>query len=385
MQTLPGQRLRIALVAGEASGDLLGAGLIAAIAEKCPGSVFEGVAGPRMQAAGCEALAQAEELAVMGLIEPLRHVPRLLRLRSALARRWRDDPPDVFVGIDAPDFNLGLERRLKAAGVPTLHYVSPSVWAWRQGRVKTIGRAADRVLCLLPFEADFYARHDVAAEFVGHPLADRLPAPAGPGDARRTLGMGEGAAVTVMPGSRRSEVERLGPVFAETARRLRERYPDLAFVTPLASAATRALFEAQLERAGIADLFTLIDGRSADAILAGDVVLLASGTAALESALLCRATVAAYRLAPLTYWLARKLRLVKVAHFTLPNQLTDEPLVPEFLQDGANPEALCAAVAELLDDKARRADIERRFLRLRETLALDASARAADAVLAAAR
>ncbi len=373
--------MRVALVAGEASGDLLGAGLVEALAARVPGLRCEGVAGPAMQAAGCEALAESEELAVMGLVEPLRHVPRLLRLRRRLRRRWLAAPPDVVIGIDAPDFNLGLERALKAAGIPTVHYVSPSVWAWRQGRVRKIDRAADLVLCLLPFEQRFYDRHGVPAEFVGHPLADRLPPLDDPAAARRRLGIAARRVVTVMPGSRLSEVGRLGPVFAGAAARLAERYRDIAFVTPLASAATRRLFERQLEAAGLRDAFTLVDRDSPTALVAGDVALLASGTAALEAALLGRATVAAYRLAPLTYWLARLLRLVKVRHFTLPNQLTSEPLVPEFVQGGATPAALSEAVAELLDDEVRRAAIANTFARLRDELACDASARAAEAVL----
>ena len=383
-QARPAPGLRVALVAGEASGDLLGGDLVSALVARRPGTVCEGVAGTAMRAAGCEALADSEELAVMGLVEPLRHVPRLLRLRRRLARRWLANPPDVFVGIDAPDFNLGLERRLLAAGIPTVHYVSPSVWAWRQGRVRTIARSAGRVLCLLPFEKRFYDAHGVPAEFVGHPLADRLPRDPDPGAARRRLGVAAGRVVTVMPGSRLSEVGRLGPVFAAAAGRLAARYPDIGFLTPLASAATRALFERQLDAAGMRGAFTLTDRGSETALAAADVVLLASGTAALEAALLARPTVAAYRLAPLTYWLARTLRLVKVRHFTLPNLLTEEPLVPEFLQDDATPDALAGAVAALLDDDDRRRAIGSRFRALHDELARDASRRAADAVIAAA-
>lgn len=374
--------MRIGLVAGEASGDVLGAGLIAALRARDPAIVCEGVAGDAMLEAGCEPLAAADELAVMGLIEPLRHIPRLLRLRRRLFRHWRDAPPDVFVGIDAPDFNLGLERRLKSHGIPTAHYVSPSVWAWRQGRVRTIGRSADRVLCLLPFEQRFYDEHGVAAEFVGHPLADRLPADVDRATVRKALHVDAARVVTIMPGSRVAEVTRLGPVFIAAAGELASRYPGIAFVTPLAGAATRALFERQLDDAGMRAAFHVVERRSEEAILAGDAVLLASGTAALEAALLARATVAAYKLAPLTYWLARTLKLVKVRHFTLPNHLTEEPLVPEFLQDGVTPAALAAAVGELLDDDARREAIEREFAELRRRLGRDASARAAEAVLA---
>ncbi|MCB1841446.1 MAG: lipid-A-disaccharide synthase [Halioglobus sp.] len=384
----PGQglrELRVALVAGEASGDLLGAGLIDALRKRIPHLQCEGIAGVAMQQAGCEAFANSDALAVMGLIEPLRHIPRLFRLRRELIKRWTVDPPDVFVGIDAPDFNLGLERRLKQLGIPTIHYVSPSVWAWRQGRVRTIGRAADKVLCLLPFEKTFYDRHGVSAEFVGHPLADQLPSEVSPTAVRIELGIHAGHVVTVMPGSRMSEVTRLGPVFLQACQRLVSLYPDIAFVTPFANQATRSLFSRQLSATGLEGRFTLLERRSEAAILAGDVVLLASGTAALESALLCRPTVAAYRLAPLTYALAKGLRLVKVPCFTLPNQLTREPLVPEFLQSAVTPEALADAVAQMLDDDVLRLRIQGEFAGLRDTLARGASDRAAEAVLAAAQ
>lgn len=373
--------MRIGLVAGEASGDLLGAGLISALRQAVPGVRCEGVAGTAMQAAGCESLGDADTLAVMGLIEPLRRIPQLLKLRRSLVRHWRDRPPDVFVGIDAPDFNLGLERQLKERAIPTVHYVSPSVWAWRQGRVRKIGAAADRVLCLLPFEKAFYDRHDVAAEFVGHPLADRVPKSVDARVARAALGIASERVVTLMPGSRLSEVSRLGPTFIEAARILQLRFPGLVFVTPLATAATHDLFASQLAAAGMQASFTLVMRQSEQAIIAGDTVLLASGTAALETALLCRSMVAAYRLAPLSYFLARSLRLVKVRHFTLPNHLTDEPLVPEFLQAAANPQALAAAIAGLLENPSRRQMIEKTFATLRDQLARNASVRAAQAVL----
>lgn len=373
--------MRIALVAGEASGDLLGSGLIAELRRQRSGVRCEGVAGTAMQAAGCDPLASSDALAVMGLVEPLRELPRLIALRRDLVRRWRAEPPDVFVGIDAPDFNLGLARQLKRAGIPTVHYVSPSVWAWRRRRVHRIGRAVDCVLCLLPFEKDFYDRHGVAAEFVGHPLADRLPRSSDRGAARQALGIDAARVVTVMPGSRMSEVSRLGPAFVRAAQVLARRYGDIRFVTPTAGRATRELFESQLAAAGLTDAFTVLDGHSEAAIVAADAVLLASGTAALEAALLGRAMVAAYKLAPLTYGLARLARLVKVRHFTLPNHLTAEPLVPEFLQGGANPDALAGAVAALLDDDDRRFRIEHEFASLRDALARGASERAAAAVL----
>ena len=372
--------MRIGLVAGEASGDLLGAGLIRAIRERIPDATFEGVAGPAMVEAGCDAWAAAEELAVMGLIEPLAHIPRLLRLRRSLARRWITSPPDVFVGIDAPDFNFGLETKLRKAGIPTAHYVSPSVWAWRAGRIKTVRKAADLVLCILPFEKTLYDKEGIDAVFVGHPKATSLPFDIDVDSVRELLDLGAGPVVAMLPGSRMSEVTRLGPAFATTAKMLLAQRQDLRFVTPVATPRLRPVIEAQLESADVADHFRLIDGDSIEAMSAADVVLLASGTAALESALLCRPTVAAYRLSPLTALLVRMIGL-KTRYFTLPNLLTEEPLVPELMQEDMTPAALAQAVWDLLENPERRAEISRRFATLRENLALGADDRAAEAII----
>ena len=373
--------MKIAMVAGEASGDLLGAGLIRAIRERVPGAVFEGVAGPEMIEAGCARLEDAETLAVMGLIEPLREIPRLLRLRRSLIQRWRDSPPDVFVGIDAPDFNFGLEKKLRRSGIRTVHYVSPSIWAWRAGRINTVREAADRVLCILPFEKPIYDENGVDAVFIGHPKADTIPSFVDVESARQVLGLDEGQVVAVLPGSRDSEVSRLGPLFAAASARLARRDERLHFVTPAATPKLRAMIEAQLEQAGVSERFTITDGGSIDAMAAADVVLLASGTAALEAALLGKQTVAAYRVAALTALLVRLLGLLKLEYFTIPNLLTETPLVPEFIQEAATPEALAEAVAALLADPDRRLAITRRFNELRSTLALGADARAARAVL----
>lgn len=373
--------MKIAMVAGEASGDLLGAGLIRAIRERVPGAVFEGVAGPEMIEAGCARLEDAETLAVMGLIEPLREIPRLLRLRRSLIQRWRDSPPDVFVGIDAPDFNFGLEKKLRRSGIRTVHYVSPSIWAWRAGRINTVREAADRVLCILPFEKPIYDENGVDAVFIGHPKADTIPSFVDVESARQVLGLDEGQVVAVLPGSRDSEVSRLGPLFAAASARLARRDERLHFVTPAATPKLRAMIEAQLEQAGVSERFTITDGGSIDAMAAADVVLLASGTAALEAALLGKPTVAAYRVAALTALVVRLLGLLKLEYFTIPNLLTETPLVPEFIQEAATPEALAEAVAALLADPDRRLAITRRFNELRSTLALGADARAARAVL----
>lgn len=372
--------MRVALVAGETSGDLLGAGLIRAISRVAPDTKFEGVAGPEMAAAGCRVLEQAEALAVFGLIEPLARIPALLRLRGSLVRRWTDQPPDVFVGIDAPDFNLGLAARLKSAGIPTVHYVCPSVWAWRQGRVGKIAAAVDKVLCLLPFERSFLQDHGIAADFVGHPLADKTPAVIDTAAARTALGVTGSPVIAVLPGSRMSEVSRLGPVFVATAARIESRHPNLQFIAPMATPQIRASFERMLQRAG-SGRFILTDGGAETVISAADIVLLASGTATLQTALLGRPMVVAYRLATLTYAIAQALDLVKVPYVSLPNLLTDEPLVPEFIQHEATPENLAAALDDLLTDPDRRARIASEFQSLRGLLACDADTRAASAVI----
>jgi lipid-A-disaccharide synthase len=374
--------LRVGLVAGESSGDLLGAGLISAVRERIPDAVFEGVAGPEMIAAGCERWADAEELAVMGVVEPLKHLPRLLRLRRTLIARWRASPPDVFVGIDAPDFNLGLEAALKASGIRTVHYVSPSIWAWRSGRIRKIREAADCVLCILPFEPALYEEQGVSAVFVGHPKADALSPDIDVAAVRASLGLpADRRVVAVLPGSRSSEVTRLAPVFAAAAANIAAREGDVHFVTPVAAAKLRPLIEAALQQYAVADRFTLVDGRSIDVMSAADLVLLASGTAALESALLGRPTVAAYRVAPLTALIVRLFGLVKVKAFTLPNLLAGETLVPEFIQGDAQPAAIAGAVIDLLHDPERCAAIRERFAKLLAELAMNSNARAADALI----
>ena len=378
--------MKIGLVAGEASGDALAAGLIRALRSIVPNATFEGVAGPEMLAAGCEQWEPAESLAVMGLIEPLRHIPRLLRLRRNLARRWIASPPDVFVGIDAPDFNLGLEKKLRRAGIRTAHYVSPTIWAWRAGRAKKVKKAADTVLCILPFEPPLYAAMGVNAIFVGHPKADEAPDVVDTDAARRLLGIDAAEVVAVMPGSRSGEIERLGGVFAEVMKRLRDARPGLRFLIPAARPDLKETIAGQLAAAGLDPKdFSLLDGGSQRAMTAADLVLQASGTAVLEAALLRKPAVAAYAVSPLTFWLAKHVFRVRVEHITLPNLLTDEPLVPEYLQNEAQPGPIADAMLTLLDDPERRRAISERFDRLRQELALNADQRAAEAVIALAR
>nr|AQQ74530.1 hypothetical protein [uncultured bacterium] len=373
--------LRIALVAGEASGDLLGAGLIRAIRKRRPDAVFEGVAGPRMIAEGCTAVFPMERLAVMGIGEVFGRLRELQAIRRTLAERYAVDPPDVFVGIDAPEFNLGLEARLKARGIPTTHYVSPQVWAWRRRRVGRIARSADLMLTLFPFEAPLFEKAGMVVDFVGHPLADAIPLePPSAGDARERLGLPrDGRVIALLPGSRKSEVSRLAADFVATARWCSGRRPDLHFVAALVNDKVAAIFRAALD--GFPDVrVQCIQGRSHDAIAAADVVLLASGTATLETMLLKRPMVVAYRLSSLSYWFAR--RLVYVSEIAMPNLLAGERLVPEFIQDAVTPEALGAAVLSYLDDPGRVNALRERFMALHATLRRGADDRAAEAVLA---
>ncbi|MGB5209725.1 MAG: lipid-A-disaccharide synthase [Gammaproteobacteria bacterium] len=374
--------LRVFLLAGEASGDKLGAGLIHAIRQQQPGARFEGVAGPEMVSAGCEVWASSDTLAVMGLTEVFSHLPRLLRLRRRLAKRLLADPPDVFVGIDAPDFNLGLERRLKRAGVTTVHYVSPSVWAWRPGRVHKVARAAHRVLCLLPFEPEYYANADVDAVFVGHPLADTVAQESDRAASRRHLGLAaDGPLIAVLPGSRKSELRALGEDFAGAVGWLHRRRPDLRFVTPAASADTGKMFARQLAGSASGAPVTLIEGDSLRVMAAADLVLLASGTAALEAALIKRPMVVAYRLSRISQWMLETFRLVRIGRFCLPNLLAGRDLVPELLQSAVTPEALGKAALAWLEDEPRRQLATEAFEGIRQSLRQGADQRAASAIL----
>jgi len=377
--------LRVAIVAGETSGDQLGAALIEALVARAPGIECVGVVGPKMRAAGCVALADAHELAVMGLVEVLQHLPRLLRLRRQLLRRiaaWR---PDIFIGVDAPEFNLGLARQLKQRGIRTVQYVSPQVWAWRQGRVRTMTAACDLVLCLLPFEPDFLRTHAVHAEFVGHPLADQIPLQRQRDNSRRALLLADNeVVVALLPGSRRGEIDRLGAAFVAAADWLAAQRPGLRFIAPMASAAARARFE-PLARAARAAKIQLLDGQARNALSAADAALVTSGTATLE-ALLCRCPmVVAYRVSVLSALLLRTLRLVRLPYFSLPNLLAGERLVPEFFQADATPAKLGAALLSALEDSQRRDYLQQRFESIHETLRQNGAARAAQAVLQLAR
>ncbi|MGB6354943.1 MAG: lipid-A-disaccharide synthase [Steroidobacteraceae bacterium] len=370
-------------MAGEASGDTLGADLMHALRRLAPDVEFFGVAGPKMQAAGCEVWEPAESFAVMGLVEVLRHLPRLLRLLARIRGMFLAARPDVFVGIDAPDTNLRLARRLHAAGIPTVQYVSPQVWAWRQGRARGIRESVDLVLCLLPFEKSFYDRHGIAAEFVGHPLADAIPLEVDRAAARRALGLDANAqVVALLPGSRRGEVARLAEDFAATARWLAAQRPGLVFVAPMASPAAREIFAPALELHAPGLNIRLIDGQAQSALIAADVVMVASGTASLEAALCKRPMVVVYRLGAMTVWILRRLNLVKSKFFAQPNLLADRRVVGEYFQDEIVPESIGAELLMWLEDPERRRGLEAEFRAIHAGLRRDAGTRAAQAIIA---
>ncbi|MBD8200534.1 lipid-A-disaccharide synthase [Pseudomonas viridiflava] len=367
--------LRIALVAGEASGDILGSGLMRAIKARHPDAEFIGVGGPLMEAQGMQSYFPMERLSVMGLVEVLGRLRELLARRKLLVQTLINEKPDVFIGIDAPDFTLNIELQLRRAGIKTVHYVSPSVWAWRQKRVLKIREGCDLMLTLLPFEARFYEEKGVPVRFVGHPLADTIPLESDRAAARCELGLaGDVPVVALMPGSRGGEVGRLGTLFFDAAERLLAQRPTLRFVLPCASPQRRTQVEELLQGRDLP--ITLLDGRSHTALAACDAVLIASGTATLEALLYKRPMVVAYRMAPVTFWILK--RLVKSPYVSLPNLLAQRLLVPELLQDAATPEALAETLLPLIDEGQAQTQ---GFDEIHRTLRRDASNQAADAVL----
>ncbi|XBT37818.1 lipid-A-disaccharide synthase [Pseudomonas protegens] len=366
--------LRIALVAGEASGDILGAGLMRALKAQHPAVEFIGVGGPLMEAEGLISYFPMERLAVMGLVEVLGRLRELLARRKKLIQTLIAEKPDVFIGIDAPDFTLNIELKLRQAGIKTVHYVSPSVWAWRQKRVLKIREGCDLMLTLFPFEARFYEEKGVPVKFVGHSLADAIPLEADRAAARAELGLPEGPLVALMPGSRGGEVGRLGALFLDAAQRLRAMRPGVRFIMPCASPERRVQLEQLLANRDLP--LTLLDGQSHKALAACDAVLIASGTATLEALLYKRPMVVAYRLAPLTFWILK--RMVKSPYISLPNLLAQRLLVPELLQDDATADALAQTLSPLIEGGEEQT---RGFDEIHRTLRRDASNQAAQAVL----
>jgi lipid-A-disaccharide synthase len=372
--------MRIGIVAGESSGDLLGAGLIQAIRKRVPDAEFEGIAGPHMIEAGCRALFPSEKLSIFGLVDVFAHYRELRGIRARLRDHFIAQPPDVIVGIDVPDFNLGLLEQCHAAGIPTVQYVSPQVWAWRRYRVKKIARSVDRVLTLFPFEAAFYEQHQVPVTFVGHPFADRIPLATDRNAARLNLGLPEsGPIIAILPGSRISEVKYLARTFLDTARWCHERNRDIHYVVPLANPMVREIFETCLQQTD-ADLpITVIDGQAREVMGAADAILMASGTATLEAMLIKRPMVVAYRMAWLNHLILRAWS--QVQHFSLPNLLAGEALVPECIQKAASP----AQMGRYLLDYIEKPDIVQplvaRFTAIHLQLRQNTDQRAAEAVL----
>ena len=377
--------LRFALAAGEASGDTLGAGLIEAIRALAPDSEFVGMAGPKMIAAGCEPWYRSEEIAVMGFFEVLPHLRRILALRRELIGRIEHAQVDAFIGIDAQDFNKPAEAQLKRAGIKTVQYVSPQVWAWRQSRVATIREAVDLVLCVLPFEPKFYAAHGVNAKFVGHPLADAIPLEIDKAAARAKLGFPlDKPVLAVLPGSRRSEVSRLSAPFMATAAWLESRVPGLTVAVAIASDSIAELFHEATFGLDVSRA-KLIPQKAREIMAAADVVLTASGTASLEALLTKRPMVVAYKMVPLTYWLLRRLGVSKLPYFSLPNLLAGRALVPEFVQGQVRPDVLGPAVLGALDGTGLKPGWYDAFADIHRQLRCDASASAAREVLALVR
>lgn len=374
-------QLKVGIVAGEASGDLLGAHLVKALKIRVPGVEFVGIGGPKMQAAGVNSLFPMEKLAVRGYVEVLRHYWGILKIRRQLLRHFAENPPDVFIGVDAPDFNLDLELKLKKKGIPTVHYVSPSIWAWRGERIHKIARAVSRMLVLFPFEKKIYDAAGIPATYVGHPSADMLPEQPNRIAAREQLRLSPNEhVIALLPGSRQSEVHYMAKLFVQTARKIAASCPNVHFLVPLLSRETRNRFEAELYRSGGGDLpLTILFGHAHTAMTAADVVLVASGTATLEAALLKCPMVITYKMSPLTWRMMQRKKYLP--YVGLPNILAGRFIVPELLQDEATPENLSQAILNLVNDGPVRENLTRTFSRLHHDLKQNTAERAVDAIL----
>lgn len=370
--------LRIGLIAGETSGDILGEGLIKALKKHYPDAVFEGIAGPRMIAQGCVALHPLDALSVMGFVEVLGKLRSILSIRKSIIQHFINNPPDIFIGIDAPDFNLTVELKLKQQGIKTIHYVSPSVWAWKQWRIHKIAKATDLVLAFLPFEKAFYDKFNVPCQFIGHTLADQLPLQREQAGARQELNIAKDDKVmAILPGSRKAEVEMLGPIFLKAAEIIHQKYPDYRFIAPMVNDTRRQQFQAQIEALSSTLPITLFDGQSSAILQSADLVLLASGTAALEAMLAKAPMVVAYKVSPITYMIAKAL--VKVKYTSLPNLIADREVVKELSQDNCTVEKIVAELERLIEhDGQQMIDA---FTEMHQLIRCDADTQAANAVI----
>lgn len=381
MASFANRPLRIGIVAGEISGDLLAAGILKQLKIKGIPFVAEGIAGPEMQKQGCRSLFPMETLSVMGLGEILKRLPSILRLRKELIQHFTLNPPDIFIGVDAPEFNLGVEKKLKKHGIKTIHYVSPSVWAWRRWRVKKIAKATDLMLTLFPFEEQFYKENKIPVKYVGHPLADSIPFQPDTLQARKKLSLPENAVIiALLPGSRHNEIHYLGQVLLETAQRCYALNASLVFVAAMVNPEREAQFTA-LKLSIAPELpIILIQNQSRQVMAAADVILLASGTATLEAMLFKKPMVVAYRMSALSYWMAKLL--IHVDHIALPNLLVNKTLVPEFIQKNATPEKLTRALLYYLNNFTAVSTLQKEFLVLHHQLRCNASEKAVEAILA---
>lgn len=372
--------MKIAFIAGEASGDAIAADTLRALKILNPDIQFIGLGGPKMQAQGLESWYDFSLLSVMGFVEVLKHLPGLLKLRRAMKQRLIAEQPDIVIGVDAPDFNLGLEKHCKQAGLRTLHLVSPSVWAWREKRAAKIAESADEILCLFPMEPAIYEKYGMPARFIGHPMADRIALHPDTGAARSSLGISDGPLLAVLPGSRRSEIQRLLPDFLGAAQRLQQQIPELQLVIPAVNAACRKII-AQGVAASTLSQVKIIDGKAQAAMIASDAVLLASGTAALEAMLCKKPMVVAYKISPLTYRVVNALGLLKVSRFSLPNILSGQDLVPELIQDQCTPDAIAQALLPLITDQSAAAALRGQFEQQHLNLRRNAGEQSARAIL----
>ena len=372
--------MKVALIAGEASGDLLAAELMASLQTQYPDIQFIGMGGPKMQAQGLDSWFDYKTLSIMGFIEVLKHLPKLLRLRKNLFTRLIAEQPDVVIGIDAPDFNLGLERKCKQAGLRTIHFVSPSIWAWRESRAKKIGQSCDLVLCLFPMEPALYARYGVNAQFVGHPLADIIDLHPNKSLARAQLNLPEHKTLAILPGSRQSEINRMLPTFIQATQQLQKTNADLQVLIPAANDHCFALINQYLSKQPLLNT-CVVEGQAQSVMIASDAVLLTSGTATLEAMLCKRPMVVAYKNSRLTIFIIRLFNLIKIKTFSLPNILSGKVLVAELIQEKCNPENVALALQEILSENYDVANLQKQYLDIHLSLKKNAADQAAQAVL----
>lgn len=378
--------MHIALLAGEISGDILGSRLIVALKNHYPDATFSGIGGKQMIQQGFQSFHQMERLSIMGYVEVIPRFLELKRMQTSLIKNWKKNPPDVFIGIDAPDFNLKIEKELHQAGILAIHYVSPSVWAWKQGRVKKMVGNMDLMLTLFPFEVDFYKQHNVPAEFTGHPLADEIPLETNTAAARKTLGLelalkNDAHILAILPGSRISEIKRLTADFLKAAIKLQEKHPDWIFITPLVNQKVAEAFNEIKQEVAPNLVLTEIDGQSRTVMAAANQILMASGTAVLEGMLVGKPMIAAYRVAPLTAHVIRLFNMIKSDYFTLPNNLANEELVPEYIQEDVTPDNLFNGIEKQFNQTQEEKDtMIKRFNEIHQTLRQNASKKAAQAI-----